>query len=90
MLRTMITATNTLSQVQHQLDTISTNIANSNTHGYKAQQANFTEMLYQQFNNDEFDKTVRQYTSRHSLWCRCANWSNSIESNTRFNSNDRP
>ncbi|MGN7478123.1 flagellar hook-basal body protein [Solibacillus silvestris] len=59
MLRTMNTATNTLSQIQHQLDTISTNIANSNTHGYKAQQANFTEMLYQQFNNDEYDRTVR-------------------------------
>ena len=59
MLRTMITATNTLSQIQNQLDTISTNIANSNTHGYKAQKANFTEMLYQQFNNDEYDKTVR-------------------------------
>lgn len=60
MLRTMITATNTLSQIQNQLDTIGTNIANSNTHGYKAQQANFTELLYQQFNNDEYDKTVRQ------------------------------
>ena len=60
MLRTMITATNTLSQVQQKLDTISSNIANSNTTGYKAQQANFTEMLYQQFNNDNYDKTVRQ------------------------------
>ena len=59
MLRTMVSATNTLSQLQHQLDTISTNIANSNTTGYKAQQANFTEMLYQQFNNDELDRTVR-------------------------------
>ena len=55
----MNTATNTLSQIQNQLDTISANIANSNTHGYKAQQANFTEMLYQQFKNDEYDKTVR-------------------------------
>lgn len=60
MLRTMITATNTLSEVQKQLDNISANIANSNTHGYKAQQANFNEMLYQQFNNDKYDKTVRQ------------------------------
>lgn len=59
MLRTMVTATNTLSQIQQQLDTISSNIANSNTHGYKAQQANFSEMLYQQFNNDEYDRTVR-------------------------------
>ena len=55
----MMTATNTLSQVQQQLDTISSNIANSNTHGYKAQQANFSEMLYQQFNNDDYDRTVR-------------------------------
>jgi flagellar basal-body rod protein FlgG len=60
MLRTMVTATNTLSQIQHQLDSISSNIANSNTHGYKAQQANFTEMLYQQFENDKYDKTLRQ------------------------------
>lgn len=60
MLRTMVTATNTLSQIQHQLDTISSNIANSNTHGFKSQQANFSEMLYQQFDNDNFDKTVRQ------------------------------
>ena len=55
----MVTATNTLSQVQKQLDTISSNIANSNTHGYKAQQANFSEMLYQQFKNDDYDRTVR-------------------------------
>ena len=60
MLRTMVAATNTLSQIQHQLDSIGSNIANSNTHGYKAQQANFTEMLYQQFENDKYDKTLRQ------------------------------
>ena len=39
MLRTMITATNTLTQVQAQLDNISNNIANSNTNGYKAKAA---------------------------------------------------
>lgn len=60
MLRTMITATNTLSQLQTQLDNISNNIANSNTYGYKAKQANFSEMLYQEYNNDKLDKTVRQ------------------------------
>lgn len=60
MLRTMITATNTLTQTQQQLDNISGNIANSNTHGYKAKQANFSELMYQQFNNDKFDKTIRQ------------------------------
>lgn len=60
MLRTMVTATNTLGQLQTQLDTISHNIANSNTVGYKAQQAKFQELLYQQFNNDKLDKTLRQ------------------------------
>ena len=56
----MVTATNTLSRLQKQLDTVSNNIANSATTGYKAQQANFSELMYQQFNNDKFDRTVRQ------------------------------
>lgn len=56
----MVTATNTLGQLQTQLDTISNNIANSNTVGYKAQQAKFQELLYQQFNNDKLDPTLRQ------------------------------
>lgn len=60
MLRTMVTATNTLGQLQNQLDTISNNMANSNTVGYKAQQAKFQELLYQQYNNDKQDPTVRQ------------------------------
>ena len=60
MIRTMNTAANTLGQLQIQLDTISNNIANSNTVGYKTKQANFQELLYQQFNNDNQDPTVRQ------------------------------
>ncbi|MEO4054086.1 flagellar hook-basal body protein [Solibacillus sp. CAU 1738] len=60
MLRTMLTATNTLTQLQSQLDNISNNIANSSTHGYKAKEAQFSELLYQQFNNDKLDKTLRQ------------------------------
>lgn len=60
MLRTMITATNTMGQLQNKLDTISNNIANSGTHGYKTQQATFNELMYQQFNNDKQDPTVRQ------------------------------
>lgn len=60
MIRTMNTAANTLGQLQVQLDTISNNIANSNTVGYKTKQVNFQELLYQQFNNDEQDQTVRQ------------------------------
>lgn len=60
MLRTMITATNTLGQLQTKLDTIGNNIANSSTVGYKAKQASFQELLYQQYNNDKQDRTLRQ------------------------------
>ena len=59
MLRTMITATNTLGQLQNKIDTISNNIANSNTAGYKANEATFSELLYQQYNNEELDKVER-------------------------------
>ncbi|WP_449538431.1 flagellar hook-basal body protein [Ferdinandcohnia sp. Marseille-Q9671] len=47
----MITATNTMSQLQKQLDTIGNNIANIDTNGYKKRQVNFSELLSQQFNN---------------------------------------
>lgn len=60
MLRTMITATNTLNQLQQKLDTISNNVANVNTVGYKTKEATFTELLYQQYNNDKLDRTLRQ------------------------------
>ncbi len=49
--RTMITATNTLSQLQKQMDTISHNLANSDTNGYKRREATFSELLVQQFDN---------------------------------------
>lgn len=60
MLRTMITATNTMSQLQNQLDIIGNNLSNSNTHGYKSKEVKFQELLYQQFNNDKLDKADRQ------------------------------
>lgn len=60
MLRTMITATNTLNQLQQQIDTISNNLSNSTTAGYKAKEAKFSELLYQQFNNDKLDTAQRQ------------------------------
>ena len=49
--RTMITATNTLGQLQKNLDVISSNMANVDTTGYKRKQATFTDLLVQQFNN---------------------------------------
>lgn len=60
MLRTMTTATNTMSQLQSQLDTIGNNIANSNTYGFKTTDVKFQELLYQQFNNDKADLSERQ------------------------------
>lgn len=47
----MITATNTLSQLQKQLDIISNNLANLDTTGYKSRQASFTDLLVQQLDN---------------------------------------
>lgn len=49
--RTMITATNTLAQLQKQLDLISNNMANMDTNGYKRREATFSELMYQQFDN---------------------------------------
>ncbi|MBO0601153.1 flagellar hook-basal body protein [Sporosarcina sp. E16_3] len=60
MIRTMTTATNTLSQLQSQMDIIGNNLANISTHGYKASDAKFQEMLVQQFNNDKADTAPRQ------------------------------
>lgn len=60
MIRTMITATNTMSQLQNQLDTIGNNLANSSTHGFKSTQVSFQELLYQQYNNDKRDTAPRQ------------------------------
>lgn len=59
MLRTMLTATNSLNQVQKQIDTISNNIANVNTTGYKAKEARFSEMLYQEYFNTRKDTAAR-------------------------------
>jgi len=60
MLRTMITATNTMAQLQSQLDIIGNNLSNANTHGYKTKDVKFQELLYQQYNNDKLDTVERQ------------------------------
>ncbi|WP_445488847.1 flagellar hook-basal body protein [Niallia sp. 03133] len=51
--RTMVTAANTLTQMQQQMDTISSNIANVDTNGYKKNNTTFTDLLFQQFNNQK-------------------------------------
>jgi flagellar basal-body rod protein FlgG len=54
--RSMITATNTMTQLQKQLDNISHNLSNVNTTGYKRRETNFQELLFQQFNNQPIDR----------------------------------
>ncbi|WP_433745293.1 flagellar hook-basal body protein [Falsibacillus pallidus] len=49
--RQMITATNTLSQLQQKMDIISHNMANVDTSGYKRRDVKFSDLMYQQFNN---------------------------------------
>ena len=45
MLRTMITATNTMSQLQSQIDIIGNNLSNTGTHGYKAKDAKIPRII---------------------------------------------
>ena len=51
MSRIMNTASNTLSQLQKQMDTISNNMANVDTTGFKRSESSFTDLLVQQLNN---------------------------------------
>ncbi|MEW9500820.1 flagellar hook-basal body protein [Jeotgalibacillus marinus] len=60
MTRNMVTATNTLGQLQQQLDIISNNIANVDTIGYKQSTATFTSLLTQEFQNQRGDDADRQ------------------------------
>lgn len=47
----MIAASVTMGQLQRKLDTISHNIANTNTTGFKRREATFSDLLFQQVNN---------------------------------------
>lgn len=47
----MIIASNTMNQLQKQLDIISNNMANAETTGYKKRAVTFTDLLAQSFNN---------------------------------------
>lgn len=47
--RSMITGSNTMGQLQQQLDSIANNVANVQTTGFKKTKASFSELLFQQF-----------------------------------------
>ncbi|MED5043842.1 flagellar basal body protein, partial [Geobacillus stearothermophilus] len=59
MLRSMLTAANTMNALQERLDTISHNIANSNTVGFKRREARFAELLAQQVDRLPADEAPR-------------------------------
>lgn len=52
--RSMISASVTMGQLQHKLDTISHNIANVNTTGYKERDASFNELLNTAYQNQPY------------------------------------
>ncbi|MCA1026324.1 MULTISPECIES: flagellar hook-basal body protein [Cytobacillus] len=56
--RVMITATNTLSQLQKQMDIHANNMANVDTTGFKRREASFGELLVQQFNNQPAEELM--------------------------------
>lgn len=58
--RTMVSASNTMSQLQQKIDSIGNNLSNTDTTGYKSENATFGELLYQQYNNDKKDGAPRQ------------------------------
>ncbi len=47
----MIAGTVTMGQLQKKIDTISDNVANINTNGFKRREATFSDLLFQQLNN---------------------------------------
>ncbi|RWZ59146.1 flagellar hook-basal body protein [Halobacillus fulvus] len=49
--RSMIQSAVTMGQLQHKLDIIGNNLANSNTTGYKSKNADFSSLLFQQIDN---------------------------------------
>ncbi|HEY9577338.1 MAG TPA: flagellar hook-basal body protein [Pseudobacillus sp.] len=49
--QTLITSVNTLGQLQQKLDTLSHNIANLDTNGYKRREASFTDLINQNVKN---------------------------------------
>lgn len=51
MLRSMLTASTALNQLQQQMDTVSSNLSNSDTTGYKARDSRFSELIRQQYDH---------------------------------------
>ncbi|OOE14682.1 flagellar hook-basal body protein [Fictibacillus arsenicus] len=55
--QSMISAAVTMGQLQHKLDTISNNMANSTTNGYKRRETQFSDLLFQQMESKALNPT---------------------------------
>lgn len=67
MYQSMLTSANTMNQIQHRLDSISHNIANSNRTGYKSRETTFSELLFQEVNNQWFPQNEAGRLSPNGL-----------------------
>jgi flagellar basal-body rod protein FlgG len=70
--RIMLNATNTMNQLQKQLDLIGHNVANIDTVGYKNRSATFQELLVQQTNNQPLTQYDNQNARQSPLGIRVA------------------
>lgn len=65
--RTMITATNTLAQLQKQMDSISHNVANVDTNGYKRRETTFNDLVVQEFHNQPQEQLEQNRLTRYNI-----------------------
>lgn len=52
----LMTASVTMGQLQHKLNTVTNNLANSKTEGFKARDARFSELMFQHINNQPVER----------------------------------
>ncbi|MFC5466428.1 flagellar hook-basal body protein [Lederbergia graminis] len=65
--RSMITATNTISQLQKQFDILSNNIANAQTTGFKKRDVTFADLIVQEVNNQPSRESEIGRLSPHGI-----------------------
>ena len=69
MLRSMLTASTALHQLQQQMDTVSSNLSNSDTTGYKARDSRFSELIRQQYDHIDDKRKIRRTCGKRRPAC---------------------
>ncbi|MDA3128748.1 flagellar hook-basal body protein [Aliibacillus thermotolerans] len=67
MYQSMLSSANTMNQIQHKLDSISHNLANSNRTGYKSRETTFSDLLFQEVNNQWYPENQAGRLSPNGL-----------------------